>query len=1082
LLLHAQHSCVNLSISGDESLALPLRILTAGELFLHASYYADHPHITGAAEDPSILSSDINMLYTWILSKDAGRCLDETEDRTEAVILESKIVCNNMSWSGLLAAMGLASVTGLPVTSLYPDGAEAMKALHGTIEPRTSSTLFRNKSIILMWSRYCSLDKRIGALFEPDHLVAVFQKPCDDSMKERQMKKTPSNMSQQKISFFISKASKPNPTSKLPVPKNASELSKPKDTSKLAKSTIQLSMMPKPSSQLPKPASEQPIPKPNQPCTQKPGNNPSSPKCTSTCMLPLTKSPSFMPKSNSSTDAEPGPTDHGINNINTSNIVLSTAKDKATIQSSNKVGEKPHQPSSYVFPKRTFGIKAPVHRSFQPSWFTTWPWLHYLENEDMALCHTCTRAFQTNQLSSTMVDPAFISKGYTNWKDATVKKAGFTKHENSDCHKKAVERLFTLPSTTKDVAESLSQTHEDDKAESRRVFLKILSNIKFLARQGLPLRGDGDESNSNFMQLYNLRGQDDPNLLDWLERKTNKYTSSEIQNEVLKDMGLEVLRNIASSLHTSQFYSIMADETADVSNKEQVVICIRWVDDDLEINEEFIGLYQVGTIDAATLTKVISDVLLRLNLVITKCRGQCYDGAKNMTGEKTGVATNFKAKEPRCLFTHCYGHAINLACADSIKNCDVMKDALDTSHEITKLIKKSPKRDAKLEEIRQTLPEDAVHAGIRLLCPTRWTVRADALNSIIVNFRNLQELWLWSYDHCSDTEMKARIRGVQLHSLRFDFFFGLVLGEYILQHADSLSTKLQDKKLSAAEGQSMAAFTVKTLQSKRCEEKFNAFWDRVKLLGKKNGVQEPELPRKRKAPSRYEQGKALPEYHKTPEDYYRQIYYEAIDFLMGTIRERFDQPDYKMYVNCEQLLLKAAKGEDYKSEFDKVTQFYGSDFNPSSLQCHLDTFSSNFPTKMLPKNLALCDIVSYLGSLSHGQQMIIGEVMSLTKLILVMPATNATSERSFSSLRRIKTYLRSTMTQQRLNHLMLLHVHKEKTDSLQLVDVANTFVAESEHRLRVFGRFTDKDLHVPKRKVIMRTKGTQTSLTDCELH
>ena len=68
-----------------------------------------------------------------------------------------------------------------------------------------------------------------------------------------------------------------------------------------------------------------------------------------------------------------------------------------------------------------------------------------------------------------------------------------------------------------------------------------------------------------------------------------------------------------------------------------------------------------------------------------------------------------------------------------------------------------------------------------------------------------------------------------------------------------------------------------------------------------------------------------------------------------------------------------------------------------------------------------------------------------------MPATNAGSKRSFSAVRRIKMYLRSTMTQQRLNHLMLLHAHKSHTDSLNLVDVANDFIAGNDHRKHMFG-------------------------------
>ena len=89
-------------------------------------------------------------------------------------------------------------------------------------------------------------------------------------------------------------------------------------------------------------------------------------------------------------------------------------------------------------------------------------------------------------------------------------------------------------------------------------------------------------------------------------------------------------------------------------------------------------------------TPPIKDVFLRLNLPISKVRGQCYDGAATMAGYKSGVATRtrMKSDEPRAIFTHCYGHLLNLACCDTIKQSKLMQDALDTTHEITKLIKK----------------------------------------------------------------------------------------------------------------------------------------------------------------------------------------------------------------------------------------------------------------------------------------------------------------------------------------------------------------------------------------------------------
>ena len=106
----------------------------------------------------------------------------------------------------------------------------------------------------------------------------------------------------------------------------------------------------------------------------------------------------------------------------------------------------------------------------------------------------------------------------------------------------------------RDVGESLSTQHAKEKLERRKCFLKILQNVRFLARQGLPLRGDGKEEDSNFKQLLKLRGTDNPRIFEWLTKKTDKYTSGDIQNEMLKIMALRVTRDVAECLHNSDFF------------------------------------------------------------------------------------------------------------------------------------------------------------------------------------------------------------------------------------------------------------------------------------------------------------------------------------------------------------------------------------------------------------------------------------------------------------------------------------------------------------------------------------------------
>ncbi|XP_041374745.1 52 kDa repressor of the inhibitor of the protein kinase-like [Gigantopelta aegis] len=183
-------------------------------------------------------------------------------------------------------------------------------------------------------------------------------------------------------------------------------------------------------------------------------------------------------------------------------------------------------------------------------------------------------------------------------KDGTTK---FKKHQNSDCHKDAFERHIQLPQQTKDAGESLSAAHSEEKINNRHQLLTILRSIHFLALQGLPLR-DHDDSQSNFIQILKLYGQSDESILKWMEKKTMKFTSADMQNEILQVMAPGILRQVAKNIRDDGFFTIMADETTDQSNREQVVIVLRHVDSDLTVYEEFTGLYVVPSIDAQTLT------------------------------------------------------------------------------------------------------------------------------------------------------------------------------------------------------------------------------------------------------------------------------------------------------------------------------------------------------------------------------------------------------------------------------------------------------------------------------------------------
>ena len=442
--------------------------------------------------------------------------------------------------------------------------------------------------------------------------------------------------------------------------------------------------------------------------------------------------------------------------------------------------ESPNQPV-LSFPMRTFGSQ---QRAFRASWYSKYSWLHYQESSDSVLCFYCCVAERRGLLIAGSKDDAFTKLGFSNWKKALLK---FEKHHNSVCHKKAVECVINIPKTHADVGEMLSLTHAHQKAVNRQMLKIILSSIRYLARQGLALRGryktaseNADkrgELDSNLLQLLKTRSEDNPELKTWLQKSQDKFTSPDIQNEILSLMALRIVRDIASEL-SGRWFTVMVDETTDLSNTEQLVFCIRYVDDCLNVHEEPVGFYCLESTSADSIMTTIQDILLRMNLNIHNCRGQCYDGASNMAGAKSGVSTKIRQLESRALYTHCYGHALNLATQDALKGSKCMEAALDTVHEITKLIKKSPKREVIFKQTKSYVTPGS--PGIRILCPTRWTVRAEALTSISENYKVLQSTWYEARSATKDTETRSRIIGVDAQMERFDFYFGVELGRKLL--------------------------------------------------------------------------------------------------------------------------------------------------------------------------------------------------------------------------------------------------------------------------------------------------------------
>ena len=162
------------------------------------------------------------------------------------------------------------------------------------------------------------------------------------------------------------------------------------------------------------------------------------------------------------------------------------------------------------------------------------------------------------------------------------------------------------------------------------------------------------------------------------------------------------MRNLLKPVR-SCIFPVMCDEYTEVPIKEQLTFCMRWVNNDLEFFEKFLGFYKIPDIKIRTIVIVMKDILLRYQLKPDMCRGQCHDCASNMLRKLFGVATQFFAEQPKSYYTHCHAHSLLLWIKDAIKSTKILRDTMGTAAEITILIKYSPKRENILGSINENI-------------------------------------------------------------------------------------------------------------------------------------------------------------------------------------------------------------------------------------------------------------------------------------------------------------------------------------------------------------------------------------------
>jgi len=483
---------------------------------------------------------------------------------------------------------------------------------------------------------------------------------------------------------------------------------------------------------------------------------------------------------------------------------------------------------------------------FQKSWFVKYPWLHW--NCRSVVCFYCADISPKNAKEN-----AFISQGFCNWKKALEK---FQEHERSNVHRDCAAKHKLKGSAGKLLA-SMSESLKEDQKIARSALFSIFSTIRYLARQGLAMRGNND-ANGNLIQLLQLRSIDNKDLQKWMKRyeletdqnKCRHLLSHDVQNEILRDMCHSVLRALINDIKKSHSFVVMCDGTQDISGLEQESLCIRYVCDELLPHEVFLGLYETSETTGASIVKIIEDMMARFDLPISKLRGQVYDGASNMSGAYSGAQRFIMDKQPLAYYLHCPAHCVNLV-AGKVADIPFIRDAMGCANELGNIFSST----IKFRNIIKTLTANSPNA-IRPLCPTRWTVRFSALETILESYEEIiKALEEFSNLATISREQKSKSAGLLKTFLSGETYIAFNLSSQLFGALESLVKASSLRNSTLADLLEAKEVTCATLQTQR--DNFKGTFSKCQEEITKLGLHHLKQQRARKVPKRFDSFRLL---------------------------------------------------------------------------------------------------------------------------------------------------------------------------------------------------------------------------------
>ncbi|KAL1005411.1 hypothetical protein UPYG_G00058770 [Umbra pygmaea] len=686
----------------------------------------------------------------------------------------------------------------------------------------------------------------------------------------------------------------------------------------------------------------------------------------------------------------------------------------------------PKQAKLPQYPFKRFGLQ---NRAFQHKWFEIFDWLEYSVERNAVFCFSC-RIFGKQQIRKKQ--DALVSLGYTNWKRALE---SFREHEKTGIHKATMMywKCYKTSLEYRDIVEEMQAANVSEIQERRQYLRRIVAVTTLLGKLGVPFGGHDEAESSNdqgnFLEIMNLLAEFDPFLQNYKAPSNSIYLSPVSQNEMVQSCSQEITAKIVKELKAAQMFSVMAEEARD-GHSEQLAVCVRYVTPEGTLKERFLGLSKLRGFDAESVTEAIEQMLVSNGLENLRCVSQAYNGASVMSGAVGDVQARFRAKHPEAIYVHCYAHELNQVLCYACEAVKEASDFFDTLECMYTFFSASLANHPKFIHVQKLL--GLQKSELVKLSKSRWSCQLGSVEATLNNFSAVGE--------CLENISTPMAIGLRAKMRKFPAVYMLLMFHHMLSITSGLHKYLQGETVDLAQAVELKDAVYDTLAAMRTDNTAGGLYDKAKTICEANHIQVPsDGPRNKKkrmddyvVESSCGQSTEL----SSAENMKRILFFPCLDRMLKELDRRFSGEGSNLMKGIQACHPGSATFLSEES-IAKVSTHYKLQLRSEEIFVAKQYLARKKKAGATPDMLSVyrlldCDMFPTL--------------KPVFQLALSIPVSSYSCEQSFSALRRLHTWLRSTVDQDRLHHLAVLSIEKDAVGDLEHNVVIDRFAKLKSRR------------------------------------